>query len=133
FPNRRRIARGRRPRTLFLRPPTLPHRKAPRRHYPSVRTHYFLLSDRGLYPPKRSPNPLVLAYFPFPSLAVCRIPRKPSLRRLRLTPHRPGRRGAEMRRRTFLHHAVRGFAATAIASYPLTKRLLALPPLDKKF
>jgi aryl-alcohol dehydrogenase-like predicted oxidoreductase len=37
-----------------------------------------------------------------------------------------------MRRRTFLHHAARGFAAS-LASYPLTKRLLALPPLDKKF
>ncbi len=38
-----------------------------------------------------------------------------------------------MRRRTFLHHAARGFAAASLASYPLTKRLLALPPLDRKF
>ena len=38
-----------------------------------------------------------------------------------------------MRRRTFLHHAARGFAAATLASYPLSKRLLALPPLDKKF
>jgi aryl-alcohol dehydrogenase-like predicted oxidoreductase len=36
-----------------------------------------------------------------------------------------------MRRRTFLHHAARGFAAATLASY--TKRLLALPPLDRKF
>src|ERR1700739_4654728 len=37
-----------------------------------------------------------------------------------------------MRRRTFLHHAARGFAAATLASYPVTKRLLALP-LDRKF
>jgi 1-deoxyxylulose-5-phosphate synthase len=36
-----------------------------------------------------------------------------------------------MRRRTFLHHTARGFAAATLASY--TKRLLALPPLDRKF
>jgi 1-deoxyxylulose-5-phosphate synthase len=38
-----------------------------------------------------------------------------------------------MRRRTFLHHAARGFAAATLASYPLTRRVLTLPSLDKKF
>jgi 1-deoxyxylulose-5-phosphate synthase len=38
-----------------------------------------------------------------------------------------------MRRRTFLHHTVRGVAAATLASYPLAKRLLALPPINQKF
>src|SRR5262245_2733395 len=38
-----------------------------------------------------------------------------------------------MRRRTFLHHAARGIAATSFASHALAKRLLALPPINKKF
>jgi 1-deoxyxylulose-5-phosphate synthase len=38
-----------------------------------------------------------------------------------------------MRRRTFLHHAARGFAAATLAWSPLTKCLLALPPLERKF
>jgi 1-deoxyxylulose-5-phosphate synthase len=38
-----------------------------------------------------------------------------------------------MRRRTFLHHAARGCAAASLASLPLTRRLLALSPLDQKF
>jgi aryl-alcohol dehydrogenase-like predicted oxidoreductase len=37
-----------------------------------------------------------------------------------------------MRRRTFLHHAARGIAAT-LASHTFAKRLLALPALDKRF
>jgi aryl-alcohol dehydrogenase-like predicted oxidoreductase len=38
-----------------------------------------------------------------------------------------------MRRRTFLHHAARGFAAATLASHTFAKRLAALPALDKKF
>jgi 1-deoxyxylulose-5-phosphate synthase len=38
-----------------------------------------------------------------------------------------------MRRRTFLHHAARGCAAATLLSHPLSRRLLALPPLDQKF
>jgi 1-deoxyxylulose-5-phosphate synthase len=37
-----------------------------------------------------------------------------------------------MRRRTFLHHAARGIAAS-LASHAFAPRLLALPALDKKF
>ena len=38
-----------------------------------------------------------------------------------------------MRRRTFLHHAARGFAAASLASHALARRLLALPPINTKF
>jgi aryl-alcohol dehydrogenase-like predicted oxidoreductase len=38
-----------------------------------------------------------------------------------------------MRRRTFLHHAARGCVAATLLPYPLTRRLLALAPLDRKF
>ena len=38
-----------------------------------------------------------------------------------------------MRRRTFLHHAARGFAAASFASHALARRLLALPPINTKF
>lgn len=38
-----------------------------------------------------------------------------------------------MRRRSFLHHAVRGIAAATLASHALAKRLLALPALNQRF
>jgi 1-deoxyxylulose-5-phosphate synthase len=38
-----------------------------------------------------------------------------------------------MRRRTFLHHAARGIAAAAVASHSAAQRLLAIPPLDRRF
>ncbi len=38
-----------------------------------------------------------------------------------------------MRRRTFLHHAARGFTAASLASHALARRLLALPPINAKF
>ncbi len=38
-----------------------------------------------------------------------------------------------MRRRTFLHHTARGFAAASFASSALAKRLAALPALSQKF
>ena len=38
-----------------------------------------------------------------------------------------------MRRRTFLHHAARGFAAASFTSHALVRRLLALPTLTRKF
>src|SRR2546422_6977567 len=38
-----------------------------------------------------------------------------------------------MRRRTFLHHAARGFAAASFASNAITKRLAALAAFSQKF
>ena len=38
-----------------------------------------------------------------------------------------------MRRRSFLHHAVRGLAAATLTSKALAKRLLAVPPINQRF